>query len=118
MVMVKAEVLTFQYNYAQLMRGEYDNELEWPFEGLIRVELLNWREDKNHCSKTIFFNKFKDPDGISTRVTDQETATSYGKPQFISLTDLASTTNTEYLCDDYLKLRVSAIVYTPHLSST
>ena len=36
--------------YAQLMRGEYDNELEWPFEGDIRVELLNWRADKNHHS--------------------------------------------------------------------
>ena len=39
--------------YAQLMRGEYDNELEWPFEGDIRVELLNWRADKNHHSYTI-----------------------------------------------------------------
>ena len=39
--------------YAQLMRGEYDNELEWPFEGDIRVELLNWRADKNHHSHTI-----------------------------------------------------------------
>ena len=34
-------------------RGEYDNELEWPFEGDIRVELLNWRADKNHHSDTI-----------------------------------------------------------------
>ena len=41
--------------YAQLMRGEYDNELEWPFEGDIRVELLNWRADKNHHSDTIPF---------------------------------------------------------------
>ena len=43
--------------YAQLMRGEYDNELEWPFEGDIRVELLNWRADKNHHSDTIDFNR-------------------------------------------------------------
>ena len=42
--------------YAQLMRGEYDNELEWPFEGDIRVELLNWRADKNHHSDTIFIS--------------------------------------------------------------
>ena len=34
--------------FAQLMRGEYDNELEWPFVGDIRVELLNWRTDMNH----------------------------------------------------------------------
>ena len=106
--------------YAQLMRGEYDNELEWPFEGDIRVELLNWREDKNHHSDTINFNRHCDPDGKrSSRLTDHETALSFGKPRFISLTDLVSTTNTEYLRDDYLKLRVNVVRYsTPLLPLT
>ena len=107
--------------YAQLMRGEYDNELEWPFEGEIRVELLNWKEDKNRYSGTIAFNRYSDPDGKhSYCVTDKETAIGRGKPQFISHTDLAPTTNTEYLRDDYFKLRVSVAVYsTPllHLTS-
>ena len=103
--------------YAQLMRGEYDSELEWPFEGDIRVELLNWRVDNNHHSRTIPFNRYTDP--RSSRVTDQEPALGYGHAQFISYTDLAPTTNTEYLRDDYLKLRVSAIVYsTPLLPLT
>ena len=106
--------------YAQLMRGEYDNELEWPFEGDIRVELLNWRADKNHHSDTISFNRYPDPDRKhSSRVFDQVTGTGFGERQFISHTDLAPTTNTEYLRDDYLKLRVSAIVYsTPLLPLT
>ena len=98
--------------YAALMRGEYDNELEWPFEGDIRVELLNWRADKNHHSDIIIFNRYYLPDGkYSYRVTDRETAPGLGDSQFISHTDLAPTTNTEYLRDDYLKLRVRAIVY-------
>ena len=108
--------------YVQLMRGEYDNELEWPFEGDITVELLNWRADKNHYSGTFPFNRYYDPDGTSTsRVTSKETALGLGKPQFISHTDLTPTTNKEYeyLRDDYLKLRVSAIVYsTPLLHLT
>ena len=107
--------------YAQLMRGEYDNELEWPFEGDIRVELLNWRADKNlHHSGRIDFNRYSDPDGKrSSRVTNKETANSFGKPQFISHTDLTPTTNTEYLRDNYLKLRVSVAVYsTPLLPLT
>ena len=106
--------------YAQLMRGEYDNELEWPFEGDIRVELLNWRADKNHHSHTIGFNRYHDPDGThSSRLTTRETAIGLGIVQFISHTDLVPTTNTEYLRDDYLKLRVSAIVYsTPLLPLT
>ena len=95
------------------MRGEYDNELEWPFEGDIRVEILNWREDKNHHSGTINFNRYSGQ--YSSRLTDQETATGFGTHQFIFHTDLVSTTNTEYLRDDYLKLRVSAIVYSTPL---
>ena len=100
--------------YVQLMRGEYDNELEWPFEGDIRVELQNWKEDKNHESDTIDLGTGTDLDVIS-RVTNQEIATGRGNPQFISHTDLVSTTNTEYLCDDYLKLRVSVAVYSTPL---
>ena len=105
---------------AAIMRGEYDNELDWPFEGDIRVELLNWRADKIHHSNTIPFSRYTDPNGKRTsRVINQETGNSYGSIHFISHTDLAPTTNTEYLCDDYLKLRVSAIVYsTPLLPLT
>ena len=104
--------------FAQLMRGEYDNELEWPFQGDIRVELLNWRADKNHHSRTICFDRLTDRK-YSSRVTDQKVGSAYGKLQFISHTDLVPTTNTEYLRDDYLKLRVSAIVYsTPLLPLT
>ena len=119
MVMVQAEVSHLSV-FAQLMRGEYDNELEWSFEGDIRVELLNWREDKNHHLRVIDFNRYSDSDGTSTsRLTDQETATGLGTHQFISLTDLVPTTNTEYLRDDYLKLRVSVAVYsTPVLPLT
>ena len=105
---------------AALIRGECDNELKWPFEGDIRVELLNWRADKNHHSDRIPFNRYNNPDGThSSCVTDRETATDLGIFQFISHTDLVPTTNTEYLRDDYLKLRVSAIVYsTPLLPLT
>ena len=106
--------------FVALMRGEYDNELKWPFEGDIRVELLNWRADDNHHSGTTPFNRYYDPNGIYSHiVTNQEIAPGLGMPRFISHTDLMSTTNTEYLCDDYLKLRVSAIVYsTPLLPLT
>ena len=106
--------------YAQLMKGEYDNELEWPFEGDIRVELLNWKEDKNHHIDSINFSRCTDHNSIYTsRVINRETATGLGTHQFISHTDLVPPTSTEYLCDNYLKLRISAIVYsTPLLPLT
>ena len=103
--------------HSQLIRGKFDNELEWPFEGDIRVELLNWREDKNHHSKKFQYTKLNDTN-ISRVTTHFESATSFGDDHFISHTDLVST-NTEYLCDDYLKLRVSVGVYsTPLLHLT
>ena len=99
--------------YAYLMRGEHDDELEWPFEGSTTVELINQREDKGHYSKTFNLNRCSDGDGTSTsRVVDKETACGYGSTLFISHTDLSynPTTNTEYLQDDCLQLRVSDVV--------
>ena len=92
--------------YAALMRGEYDEELEWPFEGDIRVEIVNWKEDKNHYAKTIAFNRYYDLDGkITSRVTciitDQDTETGTGFFQFISHTALAPTATTNYLLVDH-----------------
>ena len=106
--------------HARLMRGVYDDELEWPLEGDFLVELLNWREDKNHHSYTIPLNRYTDPDGkYTSRVTDRDNRMSIGNHKFISHADLVSTTNTEYLCEDYLKLRVSVGVYsTPLLPMT
>ena len=39
-----------------LLAGEYDDRLrrlEWPFEGKIDIELLNWKENKRHRNKTV-----------------------------------------------------------------
>ena len=100
--------------YAHLMRGEYDDELEWPFEGSITVDLLNQKEDKGHCSETFYLKRYSNSDGMFTsRVVDNETASrGCGSSQFISHTDLSynSTSNTEYLQDDCLRLRVSNVV--------
>ena len=108
--------------YAQLMRGEYDDELEWPFEGDVTFQLLNWRENKSHRSHTASFSNYTDPDGIrSFRVTTKETASGYGKAKFMSHSRLAydHSSNTEYLVDDHLKFRVDAVFYsTPLLSLT
>ena len=51
--------------------------LQWPFEGDIVVELLNWREDNHHyCGDTIAFNKHNDTDGsLTNRVTEGEYTT-------------------------------------------
>ena len=109
--------------FASLMRGDYDNNLQWPFEGDIVVELLNWREDKHHhCGDTISLYKHADPDGsITSRVIESEYAPKVlGTHHFVSHTSLLYNpdTNTEYLQDDCLRLRVVdiAVYSTPLLS--
>ena len=46
--------------YACLMSGEYDDVLEWPFQGEITstVEFLNQLEDKNHKKRVLTFNEY------------------------------------------------------------
>ena len=67
--------------YACLMRGEYDSELEWPFEGAVGIQLCNWREVKNH---------FKENFGrVTFHAIEEDTAIVYGNPKFITHTDLS-----------------------------
>ena len=66
----------------------------------------------------IEYTKINDPD-VSRVTTQFKTTTTIVDDHFIPHTDLVSTTNTEYLCDDYLKLRVIVGVYsTPLLHLT
>ena len=96
-----------------LMEGEYDTMLEWPFEGIVSIELCNWRENKNNILETFYFDRLRDEEGIFTsRVIGNETSAGLGSKKLISYTQLAynSATNTEYLYLDCLQLRVKEVV--------
>ncbi len=40
----------------KLMRGERDDQLTWPFQGKITVQILNWSCDQRHATRVIDFN--------------------------------------------------------------
>ena len=102
--------------HAEPVREENDDQLNWPFEGDIQIELLNWKDDKNHNSATICFNRHNYTVSHSHACTETRSGQPY---QFISHTDMAPTSNTIYLLGDFFKLRVSAAVYsTPLLPLT
>ena len=94
-----------------LMPGEYDDILEWPFQGEVTVELLNHLEDKNHYKQVIHFNH-KTPEHHKYR-KEEEGHKSWGYPQFIPHTDLGlnSSTNTQYLMNDTLYFKVGVNVH-------
>ena len=95
--------------YACLMRGEYDSELEWPFEGAVSVQLCNWREEKNHLRENFGREMFC--------AMKEDTAIVYGNPEFITHTDLTlnTTTNTQYLYGNCLQLKVGVALYSTTL---
>ena len=39
--------------YVYLLKGEYDDQLQWPFNANITVQLLNWSGNNSHKEKTI-----------------------------------------------------------------
>ena len=92
--------------FADLMKGDNDDSLTWPFTGTVTFELLNQLEDKNHHKWTVTFPA---DSKVSQRVVNGERApVGRGYPQFISHTalDHQPAINSRYLVDDSLTFRV------------
>ena len=98
--------------FMYLMRGEHDDQLKWPFQGDITVQLLNQMSDLKHIEMTIHFNDAAIPSGVSARVTSGECAKEeWGFCKFTPHGVVESTTGTiQYLHNDCLKWRVTNIV--------
>ena len=104
-----------------LMKGKYDNRLEFPFKGTITVELLNQLEDDNHHSQTSATSL---PSYGQDRVTDSNIGVFplFILENFISYKNLAQSgsKNCQYLKDDCLVFRVHVEMhsYKPWLQCT
>ncbi len=105
--------------FSHLMKGDNDDSLSWPFTGRVTIELLNQLEDDNHLKVTLTYLAVS---GVSQRVVDDDIGGGWGRPKFISHTDLDynASKNTQYLKDNALIFRVSAEApdYKPWLECT
>ena len=94
--------------FVQLMAGDNDDQLQWPFVGDIVLELLNWR--RNGIEN---FQKIVSIDDACKfyQVTEGTVRISVGFTKFFPQSSLSynSTTNTQYLQNDCLRLRVSKV---------
>ena len=95
-----------------LMRGEYDDDLLWPFRGEITFQLINRRADKGHVECTIDFDDSV-PDSVACQVMEGERAPrGRGEDMFIPHAALQCNESwiTEYLCrSDSLEFRVTRV---------
>ena len=87
--------------FIHLMHGEYDNELKFPFQGDIIVQLLS-QEDDYHCQHTIRFSD-KILDVLGAKVTTGDRAVfGFGVSKFIDQHQL----HPKYLKGNSLILRI------------
>ncbi len=96
--------------FVNLMRGENDDHLKWPFRGDITVHLVNHRSQCGYIEYTVNLNEHT-PDIYSSRVIGKTYNSGWGFFQFIAHSDLPynSAQNTEYLWNDCLTFRVTKV---------
>ena len=87
-----------------MMRGEFDDQLKWPFRGDVTVQLLNQEEDGCHVVKVIPFKDHHFNEG--NRVTVGERSVSgWGYNDFLPLAELEP----RYLKNDCIKFCIGNI---------
>ena len=94
-----------------LLKGEYDDQLQWPFNANITVQLLNWSGDNGHKKDTIPYHKA--PLEYRTRVTEGDTCSalgSFGSTKFISHSVLESvTSDVQFITDNKICFKIIEI---------
>ena len=95
-----------------LMKGEFDNQLDWPFKGDITITLLNQEEDGGHFSRTIQGVK-GDRRPVSKRITDEKFISAWGIFQFKAHDELRP----KFLKSDSLKFSITTVIYRKPVSS-
>ena len=92
--------------FVYLLKGEYDDQLQWPFNANITVQLLNWSGDNDHRERTILLEL-----ECCTRVTEGDRAPDgWGYDQFISHSVLESvTSDVQFITDNRICFNIIEI---------
>ena len=92
-------------SFFMLMKGEYDNQLKWLFQGRFTIQLLNQQGGEECCHMTVDFD-YCTPNEYCKRIVDKErSGLGGGKPRFICHTDL----HPKYLQNDCLKFCIKKL---------
>ena len=88
-----------------MMKGKFDDLLEWPFRGIITIQLLDQEGEEDHWTQEIHFTD-RTPNEVANRVMEGEMSkTGWGRFQFIQHNLLTP----EYLKNNRLCFRVLQI---------
>ena len=98
----------------RVMRGEFDDEVQWPFQGAITIQLLNQLMDSSHFLVTIDALSGTNPFSFGRVVSGDKSETGMCVTKFIPHTqlDFSSDMRCQYLKDNKLKFRVFKVANT------
>ena len=103
---------TYVSVFVQLMKGDFDDCLQWPFQGTVVLQLCNHLQDKYHYGDTIDFSLPADHN-IINRVTSGEVTegSEWGTYTFIAhkFLDFNSAIYCQYLMNNSLLFRILAV---------
>jgi hypothetical protein len=91
--------------YVHLMRGEFDDQLKWPYRGEVTVKLVNQEEDKDHVVKTVHFTTSLSDKSCNRVIAGDRASSGPGYSRFLSLTRLRP----KYLKNDCIKLCIKRV---------
>ena len=93
----------------QIIPGEYDDTLTWPYTGTVTFEIINWKDDRDHVKYTIGFSRKRDiAGGYGKKPTGGNNNKAYGPHQALPHDELYGS-NSQYVNNDILYIRVSSI---------
>lgn len=85
--------------YIRLVNGNFDSQLNWPFQGSVFVNLMDQRDDADHCVEKFEFDGEMIP-GSSPEVRKGSKDSEWGNEKFVCL---------EMLCQNYYDLESDSL---------
>ena len=104
--------------YVQLMKGEFDGQLNWPFRGQVTVELLSQSGNPEHFVRIVNFTETTGIDVVG-RVKTGQAERCWGYSSFIPNARLKPAKKLfggrppQYMKDDCIRFRVTNVQLTP-----
>ena len=97
--------------FLYLMRGTFDDDLEWPFRGHIIIQLVNQLNPTSNLVREIRFSRTSDTEIVGKVTSGDRAATGWGRTKFIAHSELDYNADkqTQYLKHDSLIFRISKV---------
>ena len=97
--------------FVHLMRSENDSKLKWPLSAVVTVQIVNFRENKNHVEMKARLSALSESQtGVQNRDRSER---GVGVHEFIKRDNLRLDVmkNTEYLRNDCISFRILNVIF-------